>query len=258
MKTASNPKEKPRDTMDNMRVLAFFNQKKRLFSLEALDGPDRGRIIAHLNEVILRECKFSKNKELSAGVIGIWERYASDIDAVVRKYLGDDEDLDGYSPTFFGELIKYDLDSKKYIIDDSEYAVRYGISNATSEEIDKDNEFRKLAAFDNVAIIYLQVPEEYCEDAGDISGIAYYLKRNKDGSKIPKYRQINSRYFMIEADIDADSNDRECPECGGSGFIINACDECNGSPDQADETGCGKCGGTGYIETICPKCKKEI
>ena len=54
--------------MSQIRVLAFFNQKKCLFSLEALEGENKRTVIAHVNELILTQCKFSKNKEKLLGL----------------------------------------------------------------------------------------------------------------------------------------------------------------------------------------------
>jgi len=91
--------------MSPIRVLASFNVKKCVFSLEALEGENKDRVIEHVNELILRQCKFSENKEKTAGVIGIWDSKLSDISTAVRQYFGDDEDENGCTPTYFGELI---------------------------------------------------------------------------------------------------------------------------------------------------------
>ncbi|MGP8320862.1 MAG: hypothetical protein ACT6FE_00845 [Methanosarcinaceae archaeon] len=164
--------------MDGMRVLASFNQKKCLFSLEALEGENKDRVIAHVEEVILRQCKFSKNKDKTAGVIGIWEGEREGISAAVREYFGDDEDENGYSPTYFGELIKYDTDWGEYIVNSYADLIQYSVSHDTIQEIENDNELKQLA-IDNAAMIYLEVPEEDCEDANDITGIAYYWRGKK-------------------------------------------------------------------------------
>lgn len=67
-----------------MKVFVYFNLHKKTFSIKALEGENKGRVIAHRDELILysptfkvseagrqrvlRECK----KNVHAGVVGFW------------------------------------------------------------------------------------------------------------------------------------------------------------------------------------------
>lgn len=65
-----------------MRVFVYFNFHKKLWSLRALEGPERGRVIAHAHNLQLRDCVFKVSeagrqrvlrercKNVHAGVIG--------------------------------------------------------------------------------------------------------------------------------------------------------------------------------------------
>ena len=67
-----------------MKVFVYFNLHKKVFSIKALEGPCKGRVIAHRRELmlydaifkvseagrqrVLRECR----KNVHAGVVGNW------------------------------------------------------------------------------------------------------------------------------------------------------------------------------------------
>ncbi len=65
-----------------MRVFVYFNLHKKLWSVRALEGPDRGRVIAHTHDLHLRDCVFKVSeagrqrvlrercKNVHAGVVG--------------------------------------------------------------------------------------------------------------------------------------------------------------------------------------------
>lgn len=65
-----------------MRVFVYFNLHKRLWSLRAMEGPDKGRVIAHRELVSLEDCTFKvseagrqrvireQRKNVHAGVVG--------------------------------------------------------------------------------------------------------------------------------------------------------------------------------------------
>lgn len=67
-----------------MRVFVYFNLHKKCFSIKALEGADKGRVIAHRDAVLLEGCKFivsetgrqrvirEKRKNVHAGVSGTW------------------------------------------------------------------------------------------------------------------------------------------------------------------------------------------
>ncbi len=41
-----------------MRVFVYFNLHKKCFSIKALEGDRKGRVVAHSNTVLLESCKF--------------------------------------------------------------------------------------------------------------------------------------------------------------------------------------------------------
>ena len=65
-----------------MKVFVYFNLHKKCFSLKALEGPDKGRVIMHATYVKLRDCTFKvseagrqrvlreKKKNVHAGCVG--------------------------------------------------------------------------------------------------------------------------------------------------------------------------------------------
>ena len=65
-----------------MRVFVYFNLHKLLWSVRALEGPDRGRVIQHAHELHLVDCQFrvseagrqrvlrEHRKNVHAGVVG--------------------------------------------------------------------------------------------------------------------------------------------------------------------------------------------
>lgn len=67
-----------------MRVFVYFNLHKKCFSIKALEGDRKGRVIAHSDTVVLEGCKLlvseagrqrvlrEKRKNVHAGVSGTW------------------------------------------------------------------------------------------------------------------------------------------------------------------------------------------
>ena len=65
-----------------MKVFVYFNLHKKVWSVKALSGENRGRVIAHLDRLVLDECAFKvseagrqrvireKRKNVHAGVVG--------------------------------------------------------------------------------------------------------------------------------------------------------------------------------------------
>lgn len=65
-----------------MRVFTYFNLHKKCWSIKALEGEFKGRVIAHAKRVILKDCTFkvseagrqrvlrTKRKNVHAGVVG--------------------------------------------------------------------------------------------------------------------------------------------------------------------------------------------
>ena len=67
-----------------MRVFVYFNLHRKCFSIKALEGDRKGRVVAHSTTVVLEGCKFKvseagrqrvlreKRKNVHAGVTGTW------------------------------------------------------------------------------------------------------------------------------------------------------------------------------------------
>jgi len=186
--------------MSQIKVLAYFNKKKCQFSLEALEGDNQGRVIAHESEIILTDCKFSKNKDKTAGIIGFWNSMKTSslhVDKEIRRHFGtEDEKDDGWSPIYATEHIKYDFDLKQYIVDDD---MDLGcISGETINQIQSDKQLIKTA-LDNAGVIYLEIdadafdaansPRQYdfeetpdirdFFDSDTIKGFACYWRKKK-------------------------------------------------------------------------------
>ena len=69
-----------------MKVFVYFNLRTQLWSVKALEGPRKGRVIAHRAIVTLKDCRFrvseagrqrvlrEQRKNVHAGVEGSWAR----------------------------------------------------------------------------------------------------------------------------------------------------------------------------------------
>jgi len=67
-----------------MKVFVYFNLHKKVFSIKALEGPDKGRVIAHRRQLVLHDVIFKvseagrqrvlreRRKNVHAGVVGKW------------------------------------------------------------------------------------------------------------------------------------------------------------------------------------------
>ena len=67
-----------------MKVFVYYNLHKKLFSVKALEGPNKGRVIAHRTELNLGNVTFKvseagrqrvlreQRKNVHAGVVGEW------------------------------------------------------------------------------------------------------------------------------------------------------------------------------------------
>lgn len=67
-----------------MKVFVYFNLHKRCFSIKALEGADKGRVVAHSDALLLHNVTFKvseagrqrvireKRKNVHAGVVGDW------------------------------------------------------------------------------------------------------------------------------------------------------------------------------------------
>lgn len=72
-----------------MNVFVYFNLRKKLFSIKALEGDMKGRVIAHRHTVLLNDATFKvseagrqrvireRRKNVHAGVSGTWFNVAA-------------------------------------------------------------------------------------------------------------------------------------------------------------------------------------
>ena len=90
-----------------MKVFVYFNLHKKLWSVKALEGANKGRVIAHCTELALEDCTFKvsevgrqrvlreKRKNVHAGVVGQlslkkeWSK-AAGVEVVYNPYKGPD------------------------------------------------------------------------------------------------------------------------------------------------------------------------
>jgi hypothetical protein len=83
--------------MEALKVFCYFNLHKRCFSIRAMEGPEKGRVIAHRERVILYkgETRVSEagrqrvireqRKNVHAGIVGYW---SDDLPESMRKQYG--------------------------------------------------------------------------------------------------------------------------------------------------------------------------
>lgn len=72
-----------------MRCFVYFNLHRKCFSIKALEGANKGRVIAHRNDVLLFDGTFKvseagrqrvlkeQRKNVHAGVVGHWDETGS-------------------------------------------------------------------------------------------------------------------------------------------------------------------------------------
>lgn len=65
-----------------MKVFVYYNLHKKIWSIKALEGPNKGRVVQHASMVVLADCTFKvsqagrrrvlkeKRKNVHAGVVG--------------------------------------------------------------------------------------------------------------------------------------------------------------------------------------------
>ena len=68
-----------------IKVFVYFNLHKKTWSIKALEGPEKGRVIGHRDHVVLVEATpkvseagrkrvlLEKRKNVHAGIVGYWE-----------------------------------------------------------------------------------------------------------------------------------------------------------------------------------------
>jgi hypothetical protein len=81
-----------------MKVFVYFNLHKKVWSVKALSGPNKGRVVAHLDRLVLDDCAFKvseagrqrvlreKRKNVHAGVVGTLSGQLADFAGVAVTY----------------------------------------------------------------------------------------------------------------------------------------------------------------------------
>jgi hypothetical protein len=81
-----------------MKVFVYYNLHKKVFSVRALEGANKGRVIAHRNEVSLTDVVFrvseagrqrvliERSKNVHAGVTGQWTDKVEPLQGVAVTY----------------------------------------------------------------------------------------------------------------------------------------------------------------------------
>lgn len=92
-----------------MKVFVYYNLHKKCWSVKALEGDRKGRVIAHVSRLKIQDATFKvsqagrarvlaeKRKNVHAGVVGQWELYEQDYDTPIS-----------YNPYKFGYFYRKD------------------------------------------------------------------------------------------------------------------------------------------------------
>ncbi len=98
-----------------MKVFVYFNLHKKCFSIKALEGAMKGRVIAHRDSVLLFDAKFKvseagrqrvlkeQRKNVHAGVEGHWTD--SDHDGATIKTIATNGSAITYNPYKYGTFV---------------------------------------------------------------------------------------------------------------------------------------------------------
>lgn len=109
-----------------MKVFVYRNLHKKCLSVKALEGPNKGRVIAHMQEVYLEDVKFKvsqagrarvlreKSKNVHAGVVGTMIEAPVYREKAAGEYMADNKDNVTYNP------YKYD----SFVVKETEAPVR--------------------------------------------------------------------------------------------------------------------------------------
>lgn len=106
-----------------MRVFVYYNLHKKVFSVKALEGVNKGRVVAHSSEITLHDVTFrvsqagrarviaEQKKNVHAGVVGQWD---GAVDPVVR----DTSDISiTYNPYKYSTFVYADGEQPVYTAD---------------------------------------------------------------------------------------------------------------------------------------------
>ena len=99
-----------------MKVFVYFNLRKKCFSIKALEGPNKGRVVAHRDAVLLFDATFKvseagrqrvlreRKKNVHAGVVGQW---FDDVDSVTHDRVMRYGSAITYNPYKYDSFVHY-------------------------------------------------------------------------------------------------------------------------------------------------------
>ena len=79
-----------------LKVFCYFNLHRKCFSIKALEGANKGRVVAHSDNVLLFDAVFKvseagrqrvlkeQRKNVHAGVVGEWDKTGTDLISIDR------------------------------------------------------------------------------------------------------------------------------------------------------------------------------
>lgn len=85
---------KGRDLPLGLLVFVYFNVHKHCFSIKALEGPCKGKVVAHTTSLCLENCHFKVNekrrqkvieervKNVHAGIVGKFTKWEKDVEEI--------------------------------------------------------------------------------------------------------------------------------------------------------------------------------
>ena len=108
-----------------LRCFVYFNLHKKCFSVKALEGPNKGRVVFHADAVYMEDCTFKvseagrrrvlrdQRKNVHAGVVGVvryFPRSEREFDAFRDHCFMKSEDFTGvkYNPYKYRTFVKAD------------------------------------------------------------------------------------------------------------------------------------------------------
>jgi hypothetical protein len=82
---------------EGLKCFVYFNLHRKVWSIKALEGPNKGRVIAHSSMIEMSDCTFKvseagrqrvirdKRKNVHAGIVGIVRTIGEDMDPLSRN-----------------------------------------------------------------------------------------------------------------------------------------------------------------------------
>jgi len=98
-----------------MKVFVYFNLHRKLFSIKALEGDMKGRVIAHRQHVLLNDATFKvseagrqrvireRRKNVHAGVSGTW--FEDDVQGKTSAFIGINGSAIMYNPYRYSTFV---------------------------------------------------------------------------------------------------------------------------------------------------------